>query len=138
DADELPQQQHAQQQDDQAQLQTETVADNVLSAMLDGNMSVNLFAPPSTSVVESSSSQYADPSNMHTFYQPLDIRVLVPPPDNIKPLTLKWLFKNKHDEENTVIKNKICLVVRGYRQEEGTYFKESFALVARMEAIRIF
>ncbi|GKD98548.1 retrovirus-related pol polyprotein from transposon TNT 1-94 [Tanacetum coccineum] len=43
-----------------------------------------------------------------------------------------------HDEENTVIQNKTRLVVRGYRQEEGIDFKESFALVARMEAIRIF
>ncbi|GJR67861.1 retrovirus-related pol polyprotein from transposon TNT 1-94 [Tanacetum coccineum] len=57
---------------------------------------------------------------------------------NIKPLTLKWPFKNKVDEENTVIRNKTRLVVRGYRQEEGIDFKESFAPVARMEAIRIF
>nr|GFA24873.1 opie2 pol protein [Tanacetum cinerariifolium] len=56
----------------------------------------------------------------------------------IKPLTLKWLFKNKHDEENTIICNKTRLVVRGYRQEEGIEFEESFALVARMEAIGIF
>ncbi|GJU76498.1 retrovirus-related pol polyprotein from transposon TNT 1-94 [Tanacetum coccineum] len=68
----------------------------------------------------------------------LDVWVLVPPLDNIKPLTLKWLFKNKHDEENTVIRNKTLLVVRGYHQEEGIDFKESFAPVARMEAIRIF
>nr|GEZ86064.1 retrovirus-related Pol polyprotein from transposon TNT 1-94 [Tanacetum cinerariifolium] len=68
----------------------------------------------------------------------LDVWVLVPAPDNISPLTLKWLFKNKHDEEQTVIRNKSRLVVRGYRQEEGIDFKESFALVARMEAIGIF
>nr|GEV50213.1 hypothetical protein [Tanacetum cinerariifolium] len=43
-----------------------------------------------------------------------------------------------HDEENTVIRNKTRLVVRGYRQEEGIYFEESFTPVARMEAIRIF
>nr|GEU95339.1 retrovirus-related Pol polyprotein from transposon TNT 1-94 [Tanacetum cinerariifolium] len=43
-----------------------------------------------------------------------------------------------HDEEQTVIRNKSYLVVRGYRQEEGIDFKESFASVARMEAIRIF
>nr|GEV28656.1 hypothetical protein [Tanacetum cinerariifolium] len=43
-----------------------------------------------------------------------------------------------HDEENTVIQNKTCLVVRGYRQEERIDFEESFTLVARMEAIRIF
>nr|GEU65846.1 retrovirus-related Pol polyprotein from transposon TNT 1-94 [Tanacetum cinerariifolium] len=62
----------------------------------------------------------------------------VPSPDGIKPLTLKWLFKNKHDEENTVIRTKNRLVVRGCQQEEGIDFKESFAPVARMEAIRIF
>nr|GFC15750.1 retrovirus-related Pol polyprotein from transposon TNT 1-94 [Tanacetum cinerariifolium] len=68
----------------------------------------------------------------------LDVWVLVPAPDNIPPLTLKWLFKNKHDEEKTVIRNKSRLVVRGYRQEEGIDFEESFAPVAKMEAIRIF
>nr|GFB72563.1 hypothetical protein [Tanacetum cinerariifolium] len=71
-------------------------------------------------------------------FKRLDVWMLVPTPDNISPLTLKWLFKNKHDEEQTVIRNKSRLVVRGYRQEEGIDFKESFALVARMEAIRIF
>ncbi|GJU92100.1 retrovirus-related pol polyprotein from transposon TNT 1-94 [Tanacetum coccineum] len=71
-------------------------------------------------------------------FKRLDVWVLVPPPNNIKPLTLKWLFKNKHDEENTVIRNKTRLIVRGYRQEEGIDFEESFALVARMEAVRIF
>nr|GEW67792.1 hypothetical protein [Tanacetum cinerariifolium] len=45
---------------------------------------------------------------------------------------------NKHDEEQTVIKNNSRLVVRGYRQEEGINFEESFASIARMEAIRIF
>ncbi|GKE40755.1 retrovirus-related pol polyprotein from transposon TNT 1-94 [Tanacetum coccineum] len=187
DVDELQQPQHVQQQDDQAQLQSETIADNVPNAMLDGNMFVNLFAPPTTSAAESSSSQYVDPSNMHTFYQPsrpvltrnqlrtdgdmciytlivstmepknvkevmtdptwidsmqeellqfkrLGVWVLV----NKKPLTLKWLFKNKHDEENTIIRNKSRLVVRGYHQEEGIDFEEPFTLVARMEAIRIF
>nr|GFB16512.1 retrovirus-related Pol polyprotein from transposon TNT 1-94 [Tanacetum cinerariifolium] len=45
---------------------------------------------------------------------------------------------NNHEEEQTVIRNKSRLVVRGYRQEEGIDFEESFALGARMEAIRIF
>nr|GEW41505.1 Gag-Pol polyprotein [Tanacetum cinerariifolium] len=68
----------------------------------------------------------------------LDVWVLVPTPDNISPLTLKWLFKNKHDEEQMVIRNQSRLFVRGYRQEEGIDFEESFALVARMDAIMIF
>nr|GEX55297.1 retrovirus-related Pol polyprotein from transposon TNT 1-94 [Tanacetum cinerariifolium] len=71
-------------------------------------------------------------------FKRLDVWVLVSAPDNISPLILKWLFKNKHDEEQTVIRNKSRLVVRGYRQEEGIDFEESFAPVARMEAIRIF
>ncbi|GJZ86638.1 retrovirus-related pol polyprotein from transposon TNT 1-94, partial [Tanacetum coccineum] len=71
-------------------------------------------------------------------FKRLDVWVLVPALDNIKSLTLKWLFKNKHDEENTIIRNKTRLVVRGYLQEEGIDFKESFAPVAIMEAIRIF
>nr|GEY81551.1 hypothetical protein [Tanacetum cinerariifolium] len=68
----------------------------------------------------------------------MEPKELVPSPDGIKPLTLKWLFKNEHDVENTVIRNKTRLVVTGYRQEEGNDFEESFAPVARMEAIRIF
>nr|GEX10609.1 retrovirus-related Pol polyprotein from transposon TNT 1-94 [Tanacetum cinerariifolium] len=71
-------------------------------------------------------------------FKRLDVWVLVPAPDNISPLTLKWLFKNKHDEEQTVIRNKSHIVVRGYRQEEGINFEDSFAPVARMKAIRIF
>nr|GEU87570.1 hypothetical protein [Tanacetum cinerariifolium] len=68
---------------------------------------------------------------LHQFIR-LDVWELVSSPDGIKPLTLKWLFKNKHDKENIVIRNKTRLVVRGYRQEEGIDFKEFFAPVARM------
>nr|GEZ59049.1 retrovirus-related Pol polyprotein from transposon TNT 1-94 [Tanacetum cinerariifolium] len=78
-------------------------------------------------------------SDTTCWIQDLDsTRVLVPTPDNISPITLKWLFKNKHDEEKTVIRNKSRLVVRGYRQEERIDFEESFTPVAIMEAIRIF
>nr|GFB23063.1 hypothetical protein [Tanacetum cinerariifolium] len=64
------QQQHALQQENQAPLQPETVADNVPNVMFDENTFVNPFDTPSTSAAESSSSQYVDPLNMHTFYQP--------------------------------------------------------------------
>nr|GEY29921.1 hypothetical protein [Tanacetum cinerariifolium] len=184
-------QQHAQQQRNLTSLPTESAADNVSNVGSEGELFVNPFGTPSTESVVSST-QYVDPSNMHTFYQPyphdyqwtkdhpleqvirepyrpvltrnqlktdgdmciyaliisilepktvkealtdaawiesvqeelhqfirLDVWELVPSPDSIKPLTLKWLFKNKHDEENTVIRNKTRLVVRGYRQEEG-------------------
>nr|GEU80659.1 retrovirus-related Pol polyprotein from transposon TNT 1-94 [Tanacetum cinerariifolium] len=47
-------------------------------------------------------------------------------------------FGVKLDELGGVLKNKARLVARGYRQEEGIDFEESFALVDRLEAIRIF
>nr|GFA88270.1 hypothetical protein [Tanacetum cinerariifolium] len=53
-------------------------------------------------------------------------------------IKLKWLWKNKKDEDQTMIRNKARLVAKGYAQEEGIYFKESFAPVARLEAVRIF
>nr|GEV93161.1 hypothetical protein [Tanacetum cinerariifolium] len=150
---------------------TASAADNVPNAVFEGDLFVNPFATPSIESVVSST-QYVDPSNMHTFYQPhphdyqwtndhpleqvigepprpvltrnqlktdgdmcfyaltvsikgpksikealtdpawiesiqeelhqfirLDVWELVSSPDGIKPLTLKWLFKNKHDEE---------------------------------------
>nr|GFB10502.1 hypothetical protein [Tanacetum cinerariifolium] len=83
-------------------------------------------------------SQPVSTRNQLQSFKRMDVWVLVPTPDNISPLTLKWIFKNKHDKEQTVIRNKSRLVVRGYRQEEGLDFEESFASVARMEAIRIF
>ncbi|GJX61225.1 hypothetical protein Tco_0294125 [Tanacetum coccineum] len=111
DVDELKTQQHIQHQ-------PATIADNVLNSMFDENMFVNPFATPSISAAESSSSQYVDPSNMHTS--------LVPPLDNIKPLTLKLVISTKHDEEkHGHDQNKTRLVVRGYRQEEVIDFKES-------------
>ncbi|GJW17085.1 retrovirus-related pol polyprotein from transposon TNT 1-94 [Tanacetum coccineum] len=57
--------------------------------------------------------------------------------DNHQPVHSDAVAENL-DEENTVIRNKTRLVVRGYRQEKGIDFEESFAPVARMEAIRIF
>nr|GEZ22775.1 retrovirus-related Pol polyprotein from transposon TNT 1-94 [Tanacetum cinerariifolium] len=50
-------------------------------------------------------------------FKRIDVWVLVPAPDNISPITLKCLFKNKHDEEQTVIQNKSCLIVRGTLME---------------------
>nr|GEZ15699.1 retrovirus-related Pol polyprotein from transposon TNT 1-94 [Tanacetum cinerariifolium] len=53
-------------------------------------------------------------------------------------ITLKWIYKVKLDELGGIIKNKAQLGAHGYRQEEGIDFEESFASVARFEAIRIF
>nr|GFB48008.1 retrovirus-related Pol polyprotein from transposon TNT 1-94 [Tanacetum cinerariifolium] len=50
----------------------------------------------------------------------------------------KWIFKNKKDESSLVIRNKARLVAVGYSQQEGIDYDETFAPVARIEAIRLF
>nr|GEX14568.1 retrovirus-related Pol polyprotein from transposon TNT 1-94 [Tanacetum cinerariifolium] len=71
-------------------------------------------------------------------FERLDFWELVPPPDRVMVITLKWIYKVKLDELGYVLKNKAHLVTRGYRQEESIDFEESFSLVARLEANRIF
>ncbi|GJW82790.1 retrovirus-related pol polyprotein from transposon TNT 1-94 [Tanacetum coccineum] len=74
---------------------------------------------------------------IHEFDQ-LQVWELVPQPDYVMIIALKWIYKVKLDEYDYVLKNKARLVAKGYRQEEGIDFEESFAPVARIEAIRIF
>ncbi|GKC64573.1 retrovirus-related pol polyprotein from transposon TNT 1-94, partial [Tanacetum coccineum] len=62
---------------------------------------------------------------------------LVESPIGINIIAVKCIWKNKTDEENTAIQNKSCLVAKGYGQEEGINFEESFAPIARLEAFRI-
>nr|GEW49627.1 retrovirus-related Pol polyprotein from transposon TNT 1-94 [Tanacetum cinerariifolium] len=68
----------------------------------------------------------------------LQMRELVLHLDCIMLINIKWIFKVKLDEFRGVLKNKARLVDKGYRQEEGIDFEESFASVAWIEAIRIF
>ncbi|GJX53443.1 retrovirus-related pol polyprotein from transposon TNT 1-94 [Tanacetum coccineum] len=68
----------------------------------------------------------------------LQVWELVPKPDCVMIIALKWIYKVKLDEYGDVLKNKAQLVAKGYRQEDGINFEESFALVARIEAIKIF
>jgi hypothetical protein len=49
----------------------------------------------------------------------------------------KWVFRNKQDDQGIVVRNKTRLVAKGFSQVEGLDFKETFALVARLEAIHI-
>nr|GFA72635.1 hypothetical protein [Tanacetum cinerariifolium] len=101
------------------------------------------------------SSRHVDSSNMHTFYQrypsehrwtkdhPLE-QVIGNPSQSVRTRRqlesdAKMLaLEKKHDEENTVIQNKSRLVSKGYAQKEGVDFEESFAPVARLEAVRLF
>ncbi|GKE23607.1 retrovirus-related pol polyprotein from transposon TNT 1-94, partial [Tanacetum coccineum] len=71
-------------------------------------------------------------------FERLQVWELVPSLDKVLLIKLKWIFKVKTDEFGGVLKNKARLVAQGFRQEEGIDFEESFAPVARIEAIRIF
>ena len=66
-----------------------------------------------------------------------DVWEPVPRPKNVHVIDTKWIFKNKTDEDGEIIRNKSQLVAQGYTQIEGVDFDESFALVARLEYIRI-
>ncbi|GKE45768.1 retrovirus-related pol polyprotein from transposon TNT 1-94, partial [Tanacetum coccineum] len=86
--------------------------------LVDNDPFVNVFAPEPSSEASSSGDLSSAESSMG--------------------IALKWIYKVKLDEYGDVLKNKARLVAKGYRQEEGIDFEESFAPVARIEAIRIF
>nr|GEY69589.1 hypothetical protein [Tanacetum cinerariifolium] len=102
---------------------TASAADNVPNVVFEGDLFVNHFGTPSTD-----------------FMEPKSVKEALTDPTWIESMQeeLHQFIRLDHDEENTIIRNKTRLVVRGYRQEEGINFEESFAPVARMEAIRIF
>nr|GEZ07399.1 hypothetical protein [Tanacetum cinerariifolium] len=64
--------------------------------------------------------------------------VLVDCPSGVRPIGTKWVLKNKKDKRGIVIRNKACLVAQGHTQQKGIDYKEVFAPVARIEAIRLF
>ncbi|GJX69082.1 retrovirus-related pol polyprotein from transposon TNT 1-94 [Tanacetum coccineum] len=66
-----------------------------------------------------------------------DVWELVPLPMSQLVIETKWVFRNKLDENDTVSRNKARLVVHGYNQQEGIDYDETYALVARLESIRI-
>ncbi|GJX10387.1 retrovirus-related pol polyprotein from transposon TNT 1-94 [Tanacetum coccineum] len=63
---------------------------------------------------------------------------LIPAPYSKTIIGSRWVFRNKRNETGIVIKNKARLVAQGYNQQEGIDYDETFAPVARLEAIRIF
>nr|GFB81599.1 retrovirus-related Pol polyprotein from transposon TNT 1-94 [Tanacetum cinerariifolium] len=74
---------------------------------------------------------------LHQFDR-LQVWELVDKPFGKTVIRLKWLWKRKKDEDQTVICNKARLIAKGYAQEEGIDFEESFAPVARLEVVWIF
>ncbi|GMJ08622.1 hypothetical protein HRI_004531400 [Hibiscus trionum] len=66
-----------------------------------------------------------------------NVWTLVDRPSNQSTIGTKWVFRNKLDESGNIMRNKARLVAQGYTQEEGIDFDETYAPVARMEAIRM-
>jgi hypothetical protein len=62
---------------------------------------------------------------------------LVEPPHDVNVIGTKWVFKNKQEEDGEVVRNKARLVAQGFSQVEDLDFGKNFALVARLEAIKI-
>nr|GFC71056.1 Gag-Pol polyprotein [Tanacetum cinerariifolium] len=90
--------------------------------------------------------QVEDDEFINIFYHPLE-QVIGNPSQSVRTrrqlesdgkMCMFTLTKNKRDKENTVIRNKSCLVAKGYAQKEEVDFEESFAPVARLEAVRLF
>jgi hypothetical protein len=85
----------------------------------------------------------SDPSWVNVMHEELEnfernqVWELVEPPPNCKPIGTKWVWENKEGENGEVVRNKSRLVTQVYRHKEGIDFEETFAPVARLEAIMI-
>jgi len=67
-----------------------------------------------------------------------DVLSLIHKTDAMNVIGTKWVFRNKMDENGNIVRNKARLVSKGYNQEEGIDFDETYAPVARLEAVRLF
>nr|GEZ94187.1 retrovirus-related Pol polyprotein from transposon TNT 1-94 [Tanacetum cinerariifolium] len=101
------------------------------------NVIGNLSRPNLTSAITEDCWFQAMQDEIYKFDR-LQVWELVPQPDFVMIIALKWIYRVKLDEYSDVLKNKALLVAEEYRQEEGFNCEESFAPVARIEAIRIF
>ncbi|GJW77971.1 retrovirus-related pol polyprotein from transposon TNT 1-94 [Tanacetum coccineum] len=98
------------------------------------NIIGELEKPVSTRLQLQEQALFSMQEELHEFER-LEVWELVPHPDKVMVITLKWIYKVKLDELGGILKNKARLVARGYHQEEGIDFEESFAPVARLDAI---
>ncbi|GKD65829.1 putative ribonuclease H-like domain-containing protein, partial [Tanacetum coccineum] len=79
---------------------------------------------------------HADLNNLETTMN--KVWTLVDLPNGKRAIGTKWVFRRKKDESGIVVRNKARLVAQGYTQEEGIDYDEVFALVSRIEAIKLF
>ncbi|WJZ90625.1 hypothetical protein VitviT2T_009756 [Vitis vinifera] len=70
-------------------------------------------------------------------FEKSEVWELVPRPQNQSVIGTRWVLRNKIDENDIIIRNKARLVAQGFNQEEEIDYEETFAPVARLEAIRM-
>nr|GEY68155.1 retrovirus-related Pol polyprotein from transposon TNT 1-94 [Tanacetum cinerariifolium] len=125
-----------------------TLIEDSLVAPVDNNPFINVFALEPSSDASSSRDNFKSAITKDCWFQAMQDEIhkfdrlqvweLVPQPDYFMIIAHKWIYKVKLDEYGDVLKKKARLVAKGTRQDEGIDFEESFAPVARIEAIRIF
>nr|GEY45326.1 retrovirus-related Pol polyprotein from transposon TNT 1-94 [Tanacetum cinerariifolium] len=127
----------------QSVLKSSALSDNLqkqdMQPTLNTQSTLEPIIPPTNVNAEGNTNNQAENSQFeaYEFINPFCTSELVDKPFEKTVINRKWLWKNKKDEDDTVIRNKARLVAKGSKQEEGIDFEESFA-VARLEAVWIF
>nr|GEU66372.1 retrovirus-related Pol polyprotein from transposon TNT 1-94 [Tanacetum cinerariifolium] len=118
--------------------ETESSSHNIDSEMCMYALTVSTAKPKNIKEAMADSAWIeAMQEELHQFDR-LQVWELVDKPFGKSIIRLKWLWKNKKDEDQTLIRNKARRVAKWYAQEEGIDFEESFAPVVRLEAVWIF
>nr|GEX50327.1 hypothetical protein [Tanacetum cinerariifolium] len=123
---------------------TQSIPINMIPNGDEASTSHNVFNERLEDAYFDASTSFHDPSNVYTYYQPYPHEKKWTKDHPLHKIIgksvikTKWIFKNKKDESNLVIQNKARLVAVGYSQQEGIDYDETFAPVARIEAIRLF
>nr|GEX43951.1 Gag-Pol polyprotein [Tanacetum cinerariifolium] len=115
--------------------QAEAITEN---AQVEDDEFINIFSTPNIKEAMADSAWIEVMQEEILRFERLGVWELVNRPLCKNVINMKWLWKNKRDEENTIICNKSRLVSKGYGQKEEIDFEESFAPVAQLEAVRLF
>nr|GFA31978.1 hypothetical protein [Tanacetum cinerariifolium] len=121
------------------QINTQSISNNMIPNVDEASTSHNVFRERLEDAYFDASTSFHDSAMQEELDQFARLKVwrLVPRPEGKIVIKTKWIFKNKKDESSLVIRNKARLVAVGYSQQEGIDYDETFAPVARIEAIRL-